>query len=280
MKLSIEKIQTKYWIIPIFLVSLVYILDIRFFTSPPLHSDDWSALIFQYIFEDLKLIDFSDRRPLISFVFSVLSSVFGLQIQYYYLVNFILIFFAGALLYQITVKSFPNYSWLALPVALIFLIYPLDLTKTWLITINSHFVLLIDLLVILLLLLFVKSGKFWKLILANLLFLFSLGIYEGGLGIVILAAVVMAIKARKISKTRSYALISVIIIGVIFIVWRLFIQPTILDIQDSYVEQISTSISTIAYRYAIALIYTLYCWIRPLTAFLGQSKFLVMGILA
>ena len=275
----IIKIKPWNWILPIGLVSLVFIVDHRYFLSPPLRSDDWEWIVWSYIFEPLKAVDWTSRRPLFSSLLSVLTPVFGLNIQWYYIFNWLLLFISGILLFLIIRRSFPKHNWIALPVALIFLIYPVNYARTWLIIFINNFALLLALCAIFLMVSFSQSGKIFHLLLGNILFLISLAIYEAGLGIVMLAALLLCCFACKLSKKRRLLIMSFWVTALIFITWRVYIQPNLLNVQDFYLGNLNLSIPTIAKRYIQGLFIFLFNWVGPFLFGFGDLKYWVfLGI--
>lgn len=252
------------WILPILLTSLVYILDLRYFSSPPLRSDDWNWIVAPQIFNPLPLIDLSDRRPLISSLFALIGPIFGLKIYWYYLVNWLLLFLTGIVFYKVIEKAFPEHPWLPLSTALIFLIYPVNYARTWLIVANITLALLLALLVVLMMVLFSRSGKGTYLLLGNILFLVSLGIYEASFGNVLLAAVLLALFSREIPKKRRVLLSTFLLAGLGFFAWRTFIQPELIGVQDFYLSNVNLSISTVFSRYFQGGFLFLFNWFGPL----------------
>ena len=122
------------------------------FGSTIISSDDWSYFVTKYVFGELHPINLTDRRPLILVLYYAMASLFGLRVEYYYFVNFLILFFSALLVYIIVKRIFPSYGWIASLVALTYLIYPVDYTRTWIIMIYIRFWWLVSLGVILLLL--------------------------------------------------------------------------------------------------------------------------------
>jgi len=263
------------WIMAIFLVSLVFILDPGYFVNPPLHSDDWNMLVEPVAFGSIDLVDFSDRRPLLLTLFAILSPIFRLQISLYYVVNWLLILLSGIIVYQIIFRAFPNNGWLALPGALIFLIYPVNYARTWLVISINTFALLLGLLVILLMIRFSNEGKAWRLVVANFLVLLSLGTYEAALGIILLASVIIIFLNRSSPKSRRLWILTVPATVVLFMVWRIVIQPGLFAVNDAYLAKINVSLLTLLKRYGQGLFIFLYNWIGPLLLPFGDYKYWV-----
>lgn len=267
------------WIIPLFLVSLVYILDSRFFTSPPLRSDDWSQYVLQIVFNRIPFFDLTSRRPLLTSLMALVSPVIGLKIQWYYVLNWLLLLLSAVIVYQIVRQAFPRKPWLALPVALIFLIYPVNNARTWLVVINNTFALLLALVSILLLIHYHRSGKIYQLLVANLLFLISLLTYEAALGLVMFAALILVIFPEKSRRKRRWALFSIFLTGALFVLWRLILQPQLVNLQDSYITNLETTLNVLLSRYGLGLFTFLFTWTGPLLLGFDDQKYWVfLGI--
>lgn len=266
-------------VMAIVVVASIYIFDLRYLSTPPLHSDDWTILS-GYLFDGSHLIDLNNRRPLLAVPYELLTSIFGLNLPMYYFMNAMVIFLTGMVLFFLIKECSPNFQWMALPGTLLFLIYPIDFSKTWLIHIHARTVLLVDLLVILLMVHYVKRGKPWRIILVNILFLISMMIYEAGLGIVLLTAILLIYLNRNQSKKRALALSSVLLSGILFILWRLVLQPRYFSVQDNYLNQITFSLPELAFRYLQGLFIALFNWVGPLMPDLGQTRYYIfLGIL-
>ena len=242
---------------------MTYILNPGLFSTPPLHSDDWT-LIYNEVFNQFNLFDIYNRRPLIGLPYFLLYHPFGLKISIYYIMNFFIILITGLTLFHYIRALITDKHWLALLISLLCLTYPIDFSKTWLTHIHARLVLLTCLVIVLLLHKFIRNKNYWLVLLANILFLFTLGIYEGGWGIVILSVLVLLIREKGLKKNQRYALFSTLFIGGLYVIWRVLIQPNILHVEDNYLGQLTFSFSDIAYRYAQALFITFYNWTGPI----------------
>jgi hypothetical protein len=264
-------------VIVIIFVSLVFILDPRLLTNPPLRSDDWQMLVEPIVFDSLELVNFSDRRPFLLSLFAILSPIFQLRIPLYYVVNWLLILFSGITFYKLIRYTFPKHRWLAVPVAVIFLIYPVNYARTWLVISINTFAFLLGLLTILLLVHYSRKGQAWRLFLANLLALISLGTYEAALGIIFLASVLMLID-REIPKKRRLWMLTIPVTIIIFLLWRLVIQPQFFGVTDFYLTSATVSLPTVVRRYGQGLFIFLFNWVGPLLNPLGEIKYWVFVI--
>ncbi|MDY6847249.1 MAG: hypothetical protein SVP52_08955, partial [Chloroflexota bacterium] len=234
-----EKNKVFISVVVIVVVSLIFIVDPRFFTNPPLRSDDWNMLIEPVAFDSIDFVNFSDRRPFMLSLFTILAPIIQLKISLYYVVNWLLILFSGLTVYQILRSAFPKYRWLALPAALIFLIYPVNYARTWLVTSINTFALLLGLLAILLLVRFSREGQAWRLVLANLLVLISLGIYEAALGLIFFASFLMMMNQEASNYKRRLWMLTIPATAAFFLIWRLVIQPQVFAVSDFYLANVT-----------------------------------------
>lgn len=209
-------------------------------TDPLLFSDDWGQILLN-VFGQAKAVNFASRRPFEQFIFVALYQLFGLQIQWYYLVNLVVTFFSALMVYWIIRKAFHLKAWLAFPVALLFLVYPADYSRNWIIMIYIHCVLLISLGVIWLLLDYAATGRGWELPLIFLGTAIPLGAYEAQLGLLFVTAGLLAVFTQGISLPRRAAIASLVLVAVAFVFWRLYWQPTVLKIEDFYAQSASNA---------------------------------------
>jgi len=247
------------------------------FSSTIISSDDWSYFISKYAFSELRPVNLTDRRPLILVLYYGMASLFGLRVEYYYIINFIILFLSAILVYGLAKRVFPNSGWLPSQVSFAYLIYPVDYTRTWIIMIYIRFWWLVSLGVIWLLLEFVETGKKWTYLLAMLGIIIPLGAYEGQLGIILLASILITIFYKNNPAKRRFTIFgSVIAISLGFLCWRIYIQPLFLQISDSYVETLLFNPIVLAERYLRGFDIILRGWFDPINA---QLKFLGINII-
>lgn len=237
------------------------------FNSKILFSDDWSFVVARFVFGNLYPIDLADRRPLLLALHYGLASLFGLQLQYYYFFNFVVISLSAILVYVIVRKIFPEQGWIASLVALAYLVYPVDYTRTWMITISNRFWWLVSLGAVWLLLEFVSSSKAWMYALALPGIAIPLGAYEAQFGVLLLAGVSIALFSRKAPiKHRFLVLAAVIVIGVAFSLWRTFLQTKFFQVKDAYVESLQFRPAILVERYLQGLYIFFIGWLDPIMA--------------
>ena len=210
-------------ILTIFILLSISIISFNAFHSKIICSDDWSFVVSNYVFGKLHPIDLTDRRPLLLSSYYVLAAIFGLRFEYYYFVNFLILFSSACLVYFILKRVFPEYGWLASLTAIIFLIYPVDYTRTsWLIMINIRLAWLSGLAAIWLLLEFAKSGNRWSFVVAMIAIALPLGGYEGQIGVIAAAGVLIACCMSETPlKHRLMAFGGILLIGMLFLIWRI-----------------------------------------------------------
>ena len=280
-KSFIEKIKPFAWLIILLLVSLVYIADPRFFGNPPLRSDDWNMLIEPAVYGSLDLVNLADRRPFMMALYAILAPIFQLNIPLYYVVNWLFLFISAVVVYLIVRSVFKHFPWLALPSALIFLIYPVNFARTWLVTQINTFALLLVLLAVLLIVRYLESGKSWRLILSNLLIVLSFGIYEAGLGIILLTSLSVLLFYKSASKKRRLWVQTTLFVTGLFVLWRAIIQPALLANPDFYLESTTSSLMTILKRYVQGAFIFIYNWVGAIFVRFGSYKYYAfIGVMA
>lgn len=246
--------------------------------STIISSDDWTYIVEMYVFGNLSPINLDDRRPLALTFYFAMTSIFGLRVEYYYFVNFLIIFLSAYLVYMIVKRVFPNLGWFASLVALTYLVYPVDYTRTWIIMSYIRFWWLVSLGVIWLLLEFVESGNKWKYILAMIGIIIPLGAYEGQFGITLLAIALIAFLIPRTPTKRKLTLLgSVLTIGLSFFIWRIYIQPKFLEVKDTYVGAIQFSPAVIIDRYLQGFDVFIKGWFAPIQAQLELSGFNIIN---
>jgi hypothetical protein len=133
---------------------------------------------------------------------------------------------------------------------------------------------LVSLGVIWLMMIFVESGNKWIYILAMIGIAVPLGAYEGQFGIILLASFLITFFRRKTPLKRRVILLgSVIGIAFAFLVWRTFIQPLFLEINDAYVESLQFNPAILITRYLNGLKIFTVDWFVPIYAQLKLSGF-------
>lgn len=278
-KSLIKRTEPYSWLIILFCISLVYIFDPRFFNNPPLRSDDWNMLIEPYIFGSFSIIDIADRRPFMMALYAIVAPIFKLNITLYYFLNWFLIFLSAVVFYLIIRSAFDRYPWLALPAALIFLIYPVNYARTWLVTQINTLALLLVLLAVLLMIDYLKAGRNWKLLLSNLLIIVSLGTYEIGLGIVLTVDILALFFYHSLPLKRRLWVQTTGLTAFLFILWRSVIQPLVMNVSDNYLENMIFSVPTLLERFVQGAFIFLFNWVGPFLFGFGENKYWVFIII-
>jgi hypothetical protein len=197
-----------------------------------------------------------------------------LHFEYYYFFNFLTLFSAALLVYIIVKRVFPGQPWIASLVALTYMIYPVDYTRTWFIMIYIRFWWLVSLGVIWLLLKYVSSGKTWVYLLAMSGIAFPLGAYEGQLGILLLTSILIAIfSIHKPVKRRVVIPVGVFGIGFGFLFWRTYLQEKFYEINDAYVQTLQFNPAILVERFVHGLYIFFIGWLEPIQDQLRAMNF-------
>ena len=256
----------------LFIISVVSFLPVNSLTSPEIASDDWSLIIAPFVFGELKPINLSNHRPIDSSFYFVLTSIFGPRFEYYYLLNVLIIFLSSVMVYALTKRMLTQQAWLASLVAVVYLIYPVDYTRTWIMMLYIRFWWLISLAAIWFLLDYVDSGNKWKLALALIGIVIPLGAYEGQFGVVAAAAFLITGFSKDKPLFRRLILTgSIIIIGIMFYLWRFHIQANITDIRYYSAGSFQFDLVVITQRYFQGFNIFFSKWLDPVQVQLGLS---------
>lgn len=233
--------------------------------APIITSDDWSYFVADYAFGDLRPVNLGDRRPFILLLYFLISRFAGLHFEYYYVFNLLVHFATGLLVYAVCRRAFQASSWTASLVAVVFLVYPVDYSRTWIIMLYIRFWWAVTLGAIWFALDFAASGKPIPYLLAMAGFIVPLGSYEGQVGLVLLSLFLIAI-LKPVSARRNRFTLILSALGLLgaFVLWRFFLQERFLQINDPYVGSLTFDLPILATRYLRGLqIFTL-GWVGPL----------------
>ncbi len=91
-------------------------------------------------------------------------------------------------------------------------------------------------------------------------------------GIVMLSALLLILINRK---KHRWAFISIILVGIGFFVWRVFIQSSLLNVQDQYIQNVNLTFLTTIKNYIQGLFIFLFNWIGPILIPFGEYKYWV-----
>jgi hypothetical protein len=248
--------------------------------DPAVYMDDWD-LFRKFIFGKMLLVDFNSRRPFEDAVIWLLFNIVGVNPRAMFLVIVGLIFSCAVVIYLLIRRIFPRLEFLALPVALLFIVYPVDYTKVWMTRVYQWTIYLFVLLGTFLLFEFLRDGRGWKLALALLLLLLPLGAYDGQLGLVALMPILLAVFTPGVPFKRRLLALSPLL-GVVFLAaWRLFIQPVLLGFNDPYLGQASYTPLDMLRRILVGFPVFAESWIKPFEFILpGLSPLKLLFILA
>jgi len=255
-------IQLKEHSISILVLFFLSIVAFGTFKSTILSSDDWTFIAAKYAFGALKPLEIDGRRPLVLAYYYLVASLFGLRVEYYYTINFFILFLTALMVYVILIRCFPKLAWFAGLVAAVQLLYPVDYSRTWLIMSYIRFWWLVTLCAVWLFIGYMESGTLWKILLATMGVVVSLLAYEGQIGVVLLSGIIIAFLFLEKPVRRRLAVVgSVIFISISFLVWRFIVQPHFLNIKDAYVDSLDFSPALILERFRHGLDIFTWGWI-------------------
>ena len=129
----------------LFLLCLLSFISLDILKSPPIVLDDWSLIVTPYAFNELRPYNLLNHRPFDMSFYYILTRIFGLRFEYFYVINLFVLFLSAVLIYALVKKIFPQHNWFASAVSVVYLIYPVDFTRTWIIMLYIRFWWLISL---------------------------------------------------------------------------------------------------------------------------------------
>jgi hypothetical protein len=248
--------------------------------DPAIYMDDWD-LLRKFIFGDMRVVDLRRRRPFEDAVIWLLLHIVGVNPRAMLVVIAVIIFLCATIIYMLMRRMFPRVDFLALPVAVLFIIYPVDTTKVWMTRVYQWVIFLFVLLGLWLLVEFLRGGRGWKLGLALVLLILPLGAYDGQLGLVVLLPILLTVFLPGIPIRRRWLGLTPLLGGLVLVAFRLYIQPVLLGFYDPYLNQAVYSPLELIRRILVGFPVFAESWVKPFEFFLaGLSPVKLLLILA
>lgn len=269
---SLKKIrQDEKWWALLIIASFAGITYLPFF-SPVITADDWSVIVWGGVFHIFPPVGWLDRRPLLYLLNNIYWSFFGINIYGFYVLNLFLLVLIAYLIFLLVKIASPNTKWLALPVSLLSMLYPVDYTRMWMTMVNIRFAWALALGAVLILSNYCKRGEIWKYYLALFMIILSLGVYEGQLGFLFISVIALFVIERPMSKDRIWFLLFLPALLVLFGFWRVWGQRILFGINDPYVDSISFDLVTIFSRYFHGAWIFLSGWVKPYAFYFYRTE--------
>jgi hypothetical protein len=274
----IKRLRWLSWFLPIVILSAVTLIDPANLRSPVIFNDDW-CIIARAVTGSLQIVNWSVRRPFQDLVFVLVMNAASIKIQYLIWLNLLASAASGVVLYFTVCRAFPKFTWLALPVALVYLAYPVDYTRTWLSMAGIRLSVLLVLGVLYLFVDYLMRGGAWKLVAALIGMILSLGFYDGPIGLFMGAAFLILVFIKQAPARRKRIFFTVLSMAVLYLVWRFLILRYVLNFNDVYYQQIDFSPLVLLVRFYLTLLLFTVDWAAPLAYYAGLSKvLLVLGV--
>ena len=268
-KLKIPGLQISATSLAVFSIGVIAFLAYGLFFAPALFMDDWTSVIERVVTGNATWLDTSARRPLLFIPFLIQHQLFDLNITAYYIILWILNILLAVMVYRIVTSfRFTYRRTFGLFLALLFLIYPTNYTRMWLINLGVYCANLLLLIYAYLLLKFANGGHWLNLLVSTSLLLMTLGVYEGQLGVAIAWSLFLILLYHKSSKIRIVGLLIPVMLLGIYSIWRTFGYQAV-GVRDQYLSEIVTIPEVLLSRlwlgYKISL---LWGWTYPVGQFL------------
>lgn len=251
--------------------ALLALAGVAYFSvfDPVLYMDDWD-LVRKFVFGEMLVVDPARRRPFEDAVIWFLFHLLGVNPRALMVVIVGLILSCAGVIYLSFRDLFPRVNFLALPIAMLFIVYPVDTTKIWMTRVYQWVIFLFVLLGCRLLISFLRGGTRWKLVLALLLLIPLLGAYDGQLGLVLFLPLLIALGLPGATWPRRLWALTPLLGGAFLIFWRLFLQAKLLGYNDPYLNQATTDGIELIRRILTGFPVFAESWVKPFETILPE----------
>ena len=224
--------------------------------TPSLLGDEWGILNGHISVQGIACPDWPTPRPFGHCLLWFVHGVVGLNIYAYHAVAIIASFLSATLLLILLEQLLPSWVTFNSAVATLFLVYPADMTRTWLAG-NIVYAVALYLAAACFLAAFWRYGRWMTWIAGMAILLLAVGTYEVPLGVTIAMSVGTFVWAKHRSVSHKLALLTPALVAVLFSAWRWLWQLSVGTAYGYSVEYISFSpailISRLIYGYRVNL---------------------------
>ena len=249
--------------------ALISVVTLLICFVPVISNDDWEV-IRSFAFGEMHWVNWADRRPLLLTDYKLIFSVFGLNIYVLYAINILTLFLNSFLVYWIIQDLLLDHHYLAFAAGLVYMFYPADYTRMWLMEVSTHLLWLLTLVSMILLIDFARKGHWPSLWISLVLFTIMLGNYEAQLGMMSAWCFLLVAMFWRTSWKRRLAILSPLLIAILFVIWRIKIQPA-MHIFDPYFNEFTLSPTLLVARVIQGFKVLFLSWTVPFLQFLKIS---------
>lgn len=270
----IHKLWSKYRIVLFFLALFSLLVYGKSIFTPSLLGDEWGNLN-AYVNEGGPLCpDWNTSRPFGNCWLWAVHHIIGVNIYAYHGAAVLVTLLSSLLLLVFLEQVLPGRLAFNTAAAALFLVYPADMTRTWLaghiVFANAIFVGAVCFLAA-----FWRSGYWRTWVLGMLVLLFALGTYEVSVGVTIVLSVIAAMWGRKRTWCQRSALLAPAVLAIVFSIWRWQWQMAVKTAFGHNVETMTFSImelfSRLIFGYRVNLQWVWTDAILDWLSFLGQN---------
>jgi len=264
-------------------ISLLLIAAVTYtsFYAPILYMDDWSQIVEPMTQHTLSWVDWANRRPLLDAPLQILQQVFGLNVDAFYLVAWLITTLAAVQLFVLIRQIRPDWRLRAWAVAALTLIYPADFSQMWLAhVLHARIGWLLALLAASCMLTYLKRRTFGWVVAATVLSLIALLLYEAQLGVFVAFGLLAIVFSRDTPwRTRLMLLIPLGVNGM-YALWR-SVGFRVAGIQDQYLSELTLGPGDLLRRLLLGLQVLGWSWTEPVRRLLQvESNGLALLIMA
>jgi len=243
-------------------IAATTIASFSFWFTPKLVADDWPLIVESWLGGSLKWFTWPWHRPLDRVLAGRLIGLFGLDVRALHVANLLLIAMVAFAIFLLVRELFPDASLVALPAALLAMLYPADFTLTWLQAMNNRLAWLLVLIGMYCLLRWTHEGHNWRLVAAWLLLFVPLWIYEGAFGTIAAWCVFVALSERGAMIRRRLWALSPLVLLALFALLRVFALPLIRG-PDPYVLAFHELTASVVLERLPKIYVLVKAWVRP-----------------
>lgn len=247
--------------------------------APVLYGDDWGVIPYNDIFQHSVWFHFASRRPLEIFPAKIIAALYGLNIHAFYAANISFLYLSAVALYFLVRRFMRHTPGIALILALLYLLYPVDYTRMWLTMYLMHLILLLVFSYALLLHDFALRGRIVSWLGAVLLLIIPLFAYEAQLGMCIAWACGLAVFSRGIPFRRRMMTFAPLALGAIYGIWRM-VGLRVIGIYDTYaVNRFDLNPVLLLQRFSGAVRVFTWSWVDPARQWIragSTNRFIVL----
>ena len=244
---GIRRLWHNYRVIVLLLAVLSFLTYGTSILTPSLLGDEWGILNSYVNDGGPRCPNWQTLRPFHHCWLWGVHHLIGLNIYAYHGAAILISFVSATLLLVFLEQVMPERIAFNAAVAALFLVFPADLSRTWL---AGHIPYAIGIFigVACSLAAFWRRGHWWTWFLGMFLLFLALGTYEFSVGVIIVLSVGAFVWPRRQSWLQRFALLAPTLVAILFSIWRWFWQTSVGTAYGHNVDNVSFSPAVLIFR--------------------------------